>query len=99
MLDDPGLRRKDGTPYAPYVVERVRTVVVREQADQDEEEATPEELSAQFFELRLATIAAQRKALLEARALGTFDSDLLSRALEQLDADQIAVEMRGHLDG
>lgn len=99
MLDDPELRRKDGTPYAPYVVERVRTVVVREQADQDEEEATPEELSAQFFELRLATIAAQRKALLEARALGTFDSDLLSRALEQLDADQIAVEMRGHLDG
>ncbi|MFE5340490.1 cation:proton antiporter [Isoptericola sp. NPDC056578] len=99
MLDDPGLRRKDGTPYAPYVVERVRTVVVREQADQDEEEATPEELSTQFFELRLATIAAQRKALLEARALGTFDSDLLSRALDQLDADQIAVEMRGHLDG
>ncbi|MFI2104244.1 cation:proton antiporter [Isoptericola sp. NPDC019693] len=99
VLDDPDLRRKDGTPYAPYVVERVRTVVVREQADQDEEEATPEELSDQFFELRLATIAAQRKALLEARALGTFDSDLLSRALDQLDADQIAVEMRGHLDG
>ncbi|MFC7876456.1 cation:proton antiporter [Isoptericola sp. NPDC057391] len=99
MLDDPELRRKDGTPYAPYVVERVRTVVVREQADQDEEEATPEELSDQFFELRLATIAAQRKALLEARAVGTYDSDLLSRALDQLDADQIAVEMRGHLDG
>ncbi|MFE6967843.1 cation:proton antiporter [Isoptericola sp. NPDC057653] len=99
MLDDPDLRRKDGTPYAPYVVERVRSVVVREQADQDEEEATPEELSQQFFELRLATIAAQRKALLEARAVGTYDSDLLSRALEQLDADQIAVEMRGHLDG
>ncbi|SKC57541.1 cation:proton antiporter [Krasilnikoviella flava] len=99
VLDDPELRRKDGTPYAPYVVDRVRSVVVREQADQDEEEATPEELSAQFFELRLATIAAQRKALLEARALGTYDSDLLSRALEQLDADQIAVEMRGHLDG
>ncbi|MEU2200708.1 cation:proton antiporter [Isoptericola sp. NPDC019482] len=99
LLDDPELRRKDGTPYAPYVVERVRTVVVREQADQDEEEATPEELSAQFFELRLATISAQRRALLEARAVGTYDSDLLSRALEQLDADQIAVEMRGHLDG
>ncbi|MGF0118498.1 cation:proton antiporter [Promicromonospora sp. Marseille-Q5078] len=98
MLDDPGLRRKDGTPYTPYVVERVRDVVVREQADQAEEEATPEEVSAQFFELRLATIAAQRKALLEARAVGTYDSDLLSRALEQLDADQIAVEMRGHLD-
>ncbi|MCK9793937.1 sodium:proton antiporter [Isoptericola sp. 4D.3] len=99
MLDDPGLHRKDGTPYAPSVVERVRSVVVREQADQDEAAATPEEVSAQFFELRLATIAAQRKALLEARAVGTYDSDLLSRALDQLDADQIAVEMRGHLDG
>lgn len=99
MLDDPGLCRKDGTPYAPYVVERVRNVVMREQIDQAEEEATPEEVSDQFFELRLATIAAQRKALLEARAVGTYDSDLLSRALEQLDADQIAVEMRGHLDG
>lgn len=98
VLDDPGLRRRNGSPYAPYVVDRVRAVVVREQADQEEEDATPEELSDQFFELRLATIAAQRKALLEARALGTFDSDLLSRALEQLDADQIAVEMRGHLD-
>ncbi|GAA1725293.1 hypothetical protein GCM10009809_21360 [Isoptericola hypogeus] len=99
LLDDPDLRRRNGFPYAPYVVERVREVVVREQNDMAEEEATPEELSRQFFELRLVTIAAQRKALLDARAVGTYDSELLSRALEQLDADQIAVEMRGHLDG
>lgn len=96
MLDDPGLRRPDGTVYVPAVVDRVRDVVMREQLDQDEEEATPGELADQFFELRLATIAAQRAALLEARALGTYDSDLLSRSLDLLDADQIVVEMRAH---
>ncbi|WP_166843860.1 sodium:proton antiporter [Isoptericola sp. BMS4] len=94
VLDDPELRRPDGTAYVPAVVDRVRDVVVREQHDQDEEEATPGELARQFFELRLATIDAQRAALLEARSLGTYDSDLLSRSLDLLDADQIAVELR-----
>lgn len=95
LLDDPDLRRPDGTPYAPVVVVRVRDLVLREQEDQIEEESTPEELAEQFLELRLATIAAQRAALLEARSVGTYDSALLQRALDLLDAEQIAVEMRG----
>jgi monovalent cation/hydrogen antiporter len=94
MLDDPDLRRPDGTPYAPDVVARVRDIVLREREEQIEEESTPEELAAQFFELRLATITAQRAALLEARSEGTYDSALLQRALDLLDAEQIAVEMR-----
>ncbi|GAA1982559.1 sodium:proton antiporter [Isoptericola halotolerans] len=94
MLDDPDLRRPDGTAYAPAIVARVRDIVLREHQDQVEEESTPEELAAQFFELRLAVIAAQREALLEARSVGTYDSDLLNHALDLLDADQIAVEMR-----
>jgi len=98
LLTDPGLRRSDGGPYAPRIVDRVRVVVVREQHDQDEEEATPAEQHAQFFELRLATIEAQRSALLDARRLGTYDADLLNQALELLDADQIAVEMRSRAD-
>jgi CPA1 family monovalent cation:H+ antiporter len=96
LLADPGLRRPDGSAYAPVVVDRVRDVVVREQHDQDEEDATPGEIADQFFELRLVTLAAQRAALLEARSLGTYDSDLLGHALDLLDADQIAVEMRSH---
>lgn len=46
---------------------------------------------------RLAAITAQRSALLNARDNGTFDADLLERALANLDASQIALEMRGSL--
>ncbi|WP_277213591.1 cation:proton antiporter [Isoptericola croceus] len=94
-LDDPGLRRSDGTAYSPVVVARVRDIVLREQENEIEAESTPEELAAQFFELRLATIAAQRAALLEVRSVGKYDSTLLNRALDLLDAEQIAVELRG----
>ncbi|MBN9239664.1 MAG: cation:proton antiporter [Micrococcales bacterium 70-64] len=43
---------------------------------------------------RLAAIAAQRAALLDARDNGTFDADLLESALDNLDAAQIALEIR-----
>ena len=48
-------------------------------------------------ENRLAILAAQRNALLDARDNGTFDADLLANALENLDAAQIAIELRGRL--
>jgi CPA1 family monovalent cation:H+ antiporter len=48
---------------------------------------------------RLAVIAAQRSALLDARDNGTFDADVLESALANLDADQIAIEMRGGPEG
>jgi monovalent cation/hydrogen antiporter len=44
---------------------------------------------------RLAVIAAQRSAVLDARDDGTFDADVLEYALANLDAEQIAIEMRG----
>jgi hypothetical protein len=44
---------------------------------------------------RLKVIAAQRSALLDARDNGTFDADVLANALVNLDASQIAIEMRG----
>lgn len=43
---------------------------------------------------RLAVIAEQRSALLDARAHGTFDADVLADELANLDAAQIALEMR-----
>lgn len=43
----------------------------------------------------LAVIAAQRSAVLDARDNGIFDSDVLESALANLDASQIAPEMRG----
>jgi monovalent cation/hydrogen antiporter len=48
---------------------------------------------------RLAVIAAQRAALLDARDNGTFDADVLEKALANLDAGQIALELRGTLAG
>lgn len=50
-------------------------------------------------EHRLAALAAQRSALLDARDHGTFDADLLEQALANLDAEQIAIEMRGSVAG
>jgi len=44
---------------------------------------------------RLAMIAAQRSALLEARDDGIFSSDALRNALAVLDADQISLELKG----
>jgi monovalent cation/hydrogen antiporter len=48
-----------------------------------------------FRALRLEMIDAQRAALVAARAEGTFDSGALSTALENLDAEQISIELRG----
>lgn len=44
---------------------------------------------------RLAVIEAQRTVLLDARDNGIFDSDVLANALANLDASQIAIELRG----
>jgi len=44
---------------------------------------------------RLAVLQAQRSALLDARDAGTFDADVLEDALNNLDASEIAIDMRG----
>ncbi|KAB1642569.1 cation:proton antiporter [Gulosibacter chungangensis] len=46
----------------------------------------------------LAKLDAERKALLKARDHGTFEADVLESALANLDASQIAIEMRGPVD-
>lgn len=46
---------------------------------------------------RLAVLEAQRAALLDARDNGTFDADVLEKALANLDASQIAIQIRGSL--
>jgi NhaP-type Na+/H+ or K+/H+ antiporter len=55
---------------------------------------SPEQMHAAQDHL-LAVLAAQRAALLDARDHGTFDADVLAGALANLDASQIAFEMRG----
>ena len=61
-------------------------------------EPPPRESTRAGFETakqhRLAVIAAQRSALLDARDDGAFDADVLAKVLATLDADQIAIELR-----
>lgn len=92
FLENP--RRPDGSRYDTAVVARVRKDMVREHESQDEDAVLDKERFAQYRELRLATIAAQREELLAARAAGTYDSAQLGKLLDLLDAEQIAVEMR-----
>lgn len=53
---------------------------------------------AQARRRRLAVIDAQRAALLDERDTGTFDADVLEGVLANLDAAQIAIELRGTAD-
>ncbi|MFI2364972.1 cation:proton antiporter [Promicromonospora sp. NPDC019610] len=92
FLADP--QRPDGTPYDAGVVARVRKDTYREHESQDEDAVLTKDRFIQYRELRLATIAAQREELLAARSAGTYDSAQLGTALDLLDAEQIAVEMR-----
>lgn len=59
-----------------------------------EPERTPEGFAA-ARQHRLTVLEAQRTALLDARDHGTFDADVLAGALANLDASQIAIELRG----
>lgn len=98
LLSDPDLRRADGTPYDPAVLDKARRIAARQGEEVDEDEAAEADrasAAAQVRELRLATLTAQREALLRVRDLGTASSGALTEALKVLDADQITLELRG----
>ncbi|ODA91008.1 hypothetical protein ATY41_07195 [Leifsonia xyli subsp. xyli] len=57
-------------------------------------ERTPE-VFQQYKAARLARIRAQRSALLDARDEGTFSADVLVGALNNLDAAEISIELKG----
>ena len=83
--------------------ERTRVVeLLRTSVEGVPEPSRPEgEPTAEQFEeakaYRLGIITAQRTALLDARDDGTFDADVLEKALANLDAAQIALEMRSSI--
>lgn len=77
-----------------------RTQVIQMLRSSAEPIATPPERTASLesfsteMRYRLAVIAAQRSALLDARDNGTFDADVLADELANLDAEQITLQMR-----
>ncbi|KAA9158067.1 sodium:proton antiporter [Amycolatopsis acidicola] len=60
---------------------------------------TPHEEGASEKQYRLSVLTAQRNALLDARDDGAYDADVLAHALRNVDATQIALELRGGPDG
>ena len=58
-------------------------------------EKPPAETFADIKQVTIEIIEAQRTALLDARDDGTFDAEILNNALDNLDADQISIELKG----
>lgn len=96
-LDNPELRRVDGSSYEPEVVERVRHETRRKAALASERAAA--DMSGpqvQQHELRLRVLQAERAALLDARASGAYPSRILARAQHLLDQEESRL---GTIDG
>jgi CPA1 family monovalent cation:H+ antiporter len=91
-LDDPSLRRPDGTPYDANVIDQVRRRI--SPTAESEESAETKALQVQYRELRLVIITAMREELLRVRSEGTYDSASLESALLIIDADQITTELQ-----
>lgn len=76
------------------IFDLMRTVAESVPEPSRPEEATKMEQYARERDYRLDVLSAQRSALLDARDNGTFDADVLANELANLDASQIAMEMR-----
>ncbi|MFC7580651.1 cation:proton antiporter [Schaalia naturae] len=93
-LDEPGLARSDGSAYDPVAVARARRDLSNAQAMHAQAVSTTPERFAQYRELRLRAIQAEREALTRARDAGRVSSRTLREALAQLDAEQIEIRAR-----
>ncbi|MFT4220229.1 MAG: sodium:proton antiporter [Microbacterium sp.] len=88
-LLSPGLVSRDGEPFDDELTARMGTRLSKRPDDDDAERDA--------LELRLCAIAAMRTRLRELSSDGTYSTGALRRALAELDADQLSVELR--LDG
>ncbi|MCL2466866.1 MAG: cation:proton antiporter [Micrococcales bacterium] len=93
QLDSAELKRPNGQKFDPDMLDQFRAEL--EQLHEHLLEPTAESRAwrAQFRELRQILIKAQRTELVRQRNLGTYQSELLDEALDQLDADQLGLDM------
>ncbi|WP_028707443.1 cation:proton antiporter [Propionicicella superfundia] len=91
-LNDPALRRPDGTPFSAGFLEASRRQwdKLREVRDR----AAEADLQAEFADLRSIVLDAQRHELLRLRDIGSYPTGVLDDVLRQLDADQIGMQVR-----
>ena len=93
-LDAADLRRPDGQPFDPETLDQVRAELEQLHEHLLEPTAQSKAQRTQFRELRQILIKTQRDELVRQRNLGTYSSELLDEALDQLDADQLGLDMR-----
>ena len=93
-LDDPRLRQPDGTPYPPSAIEQVRERVIALDTEAEEDAELAARDRATDLRLQALVLQAQRAELLHLRDLGTYPSAALRRALAEIDAVQIGLELR-----
>ncbi|NLU83495.1 sodium:proton antiporter [Rhodococcus sp. HNM0569] len=96
-LDDPSLRRADGSAYSPDVVARV-SERVGARADEIPEDAGTHAEVAELRDLFADLIDNERRELLRLRDVGTYSSQALARALRRLDSVQIGMQVRASQD-
>ncbi|MCR2764905.1 sodium:proton antiporter [Microbacterium sp. zg.B48] len=87
-LDSDALTRRDGSAFAPDLLQRVGSRLTRP-PDDDTSAWTRDVL-----ELRLALIGTMRQRLNALSRDGAFSTAALRHALAELDADQLSVELR-----
>ena len=99
VLDNPAFSLPDGEEIDPAAIERVRhdTLLSAESAwERAEHGAGIDGLvhspQRQYRELRREVLTAERDALLQARASGTYPSRILSRAQAMLDLEETRLE-------
>lgn len=85
--EDGSLTRRDGSPFEAEFTERVGPMFLQAGEAEDEE-------ARDILELRLALIRVRRERLIELSSGGQFGSAALRRALAELDASQLNVELR-----
>jgi len=86
-LRDPKLTRRDGTPFSPELMARNARIM----EPRDDKLGA---LTGEMLELRLASIEAMRAELGTLSHGGAYSTAALRRALAELDADQLSVELR-----
>ncbi|WP_285025836.1 cation:proton antiporter [Plantibacter sp. ME-Dv--P-122b] len=94
-LDDPQLRTDGGEPFDTAVVDRVRTgslIRVESAAERTDAGVGPHE---QFRQLRRRVLDAERDALLDARATGSYSSEVLAKAQRMLDVEESRLDGAG----
>ncbi|WP_304502067.1 sodium:proton antiporter [Brachybacterium sp. FME24] len=88
VLGNPDLRRRDGEPFAPEVLERARQMHARI-TDPQNRERDADPVRAQYPELMQLILDAQQDALNEARSTGSYDSTTIRTAQKRLDQGSV----------